>query len=379
MTVAAPPVDPPRDPGVSSVSDVLAAYKRVVLKHPSLDRALTDVCLGIDPGMPPQIVLLLGPTGVGKTTLVEALERRPSSSDGRVVRVTCLPVSGRRGYDFGKMHWRLLAKAAGDPFRDDHVSPDLARDRLRSGRSRRDGLATTDEYRLGVLAMLRERGVRAVVLDESQHMTRVPSARSQADQLDVIKDCVDRTGIPHVLAGTYELSVMVALGDQLARRTLVVHFPPYRPSEAEDREAFQRIFGQLVNALPLPDPRRSWEALKGHVPDVYFGCAGCVGMLKDWLCRTLQSALESELQHVDWPLMDTCRWSDQDLYAVAEQIRAYRESKRPTRNEIKIALGLVPPKSDAGSKGRSSNGPKPGKRSPARDPVGLPSERAASQ
>ena len=97
MTLAAPPVDPPRGPGVPSVSDVLAAYQGVVLRHPSLDRALHDVCLGIDPGMPPQIVLCLGATGVGKTTLVKALERRFGPSDGRVVRVTCLPVSGQRG------------------------------------------------------------------------------------------------------------------------------------------------------------------------------------------------------------------------------------------------------------------------------------------
>ena len=78
------------------------------------------------------------------------------------------------------------------------MSPDVARARLRSRRFRRDGLATTDEYRLGVLDMLRERGASAVVLDEAQHTTRVPGARWPADQLDVIKDCVERTAIPHV-------------------------------------------------------------------------------------------------------------------------------------------------------------------------------------
>ncbi len=291
--------------------------------------------------MSPQIVLLLGPTGVGKTTLVEALERRAGPSADGIVLMTCPPVVGRRGYDFGKMHWRLIAKAAGDPFPDDHVSPDVARSQLQRGHVWRDRPVTTDEYRLGVLAMLRQRGARAVVLDEAQHMTRVPSARSQADQLDVIKDSVDRSGIPHVLVGTYELSVMVAPGDQLGRRSLVVHFPPYRPSEAAEREAFQRIFGQLVSALPLADPRLSWAALRAHLSDVYVGCAGCVGILKDWLCRALQLVIESGAECVDWPVMDRCRLSDQALYAVAEEIRSYRDSKRPDRKEIERALGLV--------------------------------------
>ena len=107
-----------------------------------------------------------------------------------------------------------------------------------------------------------------MVLDEAQHMTRVPGARSQADQLDVIKDCVDRTGVPHVLVGTYELSVIAAPGDQLGRRSHVVHFAPYSMSDASARAAFQQIFGQLVGALPLPDPGQSWLALREHLRDV---------------------------------------------------------------------------------------------------------------
>ena len=181
-----------------SVSGRLAEYRELVLDHALLARAQAKVERAVAPGMPPQIVLLLGPTGVGKTTLLDALASRCSSP---VVKMTCIPVLGRRGYDFGRSHWRLLAEAAGDPFAEEHRSPDAAAAQLRSGRGRCDGKPTLDEYRMGVLEMLRERAPAAVVLDEAQHMTRVPSARTQVDQFDVIKDCVDRTGIPHVLAG----------------------------------------------------------------------------------------------------------------------------------------------------------------------------------
>ena len=365
------------DSAPSSVRSLLEAYRRVVLTHPLLDRALSQVERGIAPGMPPQIVLLLGPTGVGKTTLVQALDRCTGPPASRLVRMTCVPVAGRRGYDFGRMHWRLIAQAADDPFSDDHFSPDAAASRLRSGHTRRDGPATTDEFHLGVLAMLRARGARAVVLDEAQHMTRVPSARSQADQLDVIKDCVDRTGIPHVLVGTYELSVMVAPGDQLGRRSLVVHFPPYRPSESSDRQAFQRIFGQLVSELPLPAPHLSWEELRGHLFDVYVGCAGCIGILKDWLCGALQFVLETGEEVVDWNVMDECRLSNEALFAVAQQIRAYRESSIPALADVERALAAVPGAQAGGRKRRSSVSPKPGNRVPVRDPVGLPKSAAS--
>ena len=318
------------------VSRLLEEYRGVVLEHPLLNRALGDVERGIAPGMPRQIVLLLGPTGVGKTTLIKAMERRRSPG-GQVVRATCVPVAGRQGYDFGRTHWRLIAQALGDPFRDEHLSPDAIGARLRSGVVRRDGAATAAEYRLGVLDLLREHGARAVVLDEAQHMTRVPNARSQADQLDVIKDCVDRTLIPHVLVGTYELLVMVA-GDQLGRRSLVVPFGPYRPSDESDRLAFQKIFGQFVNKLPLAERERSWAELRTHLPEVCVGCAGCVGILKDWLCRALQLALEARAEFVDWPLMERCRMPDRALFAVANEIRTFRDSKEPSRGEIERAL-----------------------------------------
>ena len=361
-----------------SIQQRLDGYNRVVFNHPALERALRAVQRGVAPGAQASILLLFGPTGVGKTTLVQALQRSADPSDGRLVHVTCVPVAGRQGYDFGRTHWRRIAEAADDPFRDDHVSPDAAAERLRSGCVRRDGPATVLEYRLGVLDMLRESCVRLVILDEAQHMTRVPSARTQADQLDVIKHCVDHTGIPHVLVGTYELSVMVAPGDQLARRTREVHFVAYSWSDDSDRDAFQRIFGQFVAALPLPDPSRSWEDLRKHQRDVYVGCAGCVGILKDWLGRGLQLVLETEGDVLYWSVLDTCRLSDRALLVIAEQIRANRACENSARSEIERALDVGPGVELGGAKQPSAARRKPGKRAPARDPVGLPDSAATA-
>ena len=355
---------------------LISTYRDLVLDHACFNRVLTEVERSLAPGMPPQIVMLLGPTGVGKTSVIESVKRRCVASGARVAHATCLPVRDGRGYTFGRTHWKLITEALDDPFSDEHASPDAVGHRLRSG-ARRDGAASADEYRLGVLASLRERGLRAVVLDEAQHMVRVPSARSQADQLDVIKDCVDRTQISHLLSGTYELAVMVAPSEQLARRSWVVHFPPYGASEDSDQLAFQKIFGQLVVALPLEEPKRSWEELRNHLVDVYVGSAGCVGILKDWLVKALQLALATKKEFVDWPLMDQCRLPDSDLFKIADEIRAYRDVEKKTRADIEKVLGVTRAVSGGGTKRRSSSR-KPGKRSPARDPVGLPRTAAAS-
>ena len=200
----------------SSAQIAFEQYESMLFEHAILDRVLAEIQRSIAPGMPPRIVLVRGPTGAGKTTVIEALmrrgerrgERRRKAKPGLgprtnarslqrcsgvfragILYIRCPPVLDGRGYRFARSHWRLLVEPLGDPFKDEHSSPNAVGVRLGSGVVRRDGAASVDEYRLGVLDLLRERGdVRAVVLDEAQHMARVPSARSQADQLDVIKD-----------------------------------------------------------------------------------------------------------------------------------------------------------------------------------------------
>ena len=311
-------------------SDPVLWYRGVRLRHPLLDAASVELERVLDPAMPPRIIQLLGPTGVGKTTLLDTFKHGLAEESAPVVCMTCPPVTaGRKGYDFGRPHWRLLAEAAGGVFPDDHQSPDAVAARLRSGGGRRDGAANTEEYRLGILEFLRAKRPRAVVLDEAQHMTRVSGARCQADQLDMIKDCIDRTGIPHVLVGTYELQAMVALSDQLARRSRVVHFPPYDLSDKSALDGFQSIFGQLVAALPFSDPERSWSVLQEHLLDVGVGSAGCVGVLKDWLGDALQAALAAGVEFVDWERMEQTALPDVDLFRIAHPIHEYRTAKRP--------------------------------------------------
>src|SRR5206468_3744718 len=124
-------------------------------------------------------------------------------------------------------------------------------------------------------------------IDEAQHLAKITSGRRLLDQLDVIKSIANRTQTVHVLYGTYDLLAFRNLDGQLSRRSIDVHFPRYRVEVADDRRAFIGVLRSFAQQLPLaetPDLASDWEFL-------YERSIGCVGVLKQWLVRSLSAVL----------------------------------------------------------------------------------------
>ena len=80
--------------------------------------------------------------------------------------------------------------------------------------------AVSTEYRYAVEQAVRYRRPVAVMIDEAQHLGKIPSGRRLLDQLDVIKSIANQTKTAHVLFGTYDLLAFRNLNGQLARRSL---------------------------------------------------------------------------------------------------------------------------------------------------------------
>ncbi|WP_245602828.1 hypothetical protein [Gloeothece verrucosa] len=134
-------------------------------------------------------------------------------------------------------------------------------------------------------------GVRAVILDEAQHLMKVGNGQSASkllDQLDWIKSITNVTGVLHVLIGTYELLSFQNLNGQAARRGLDLHFKRYQFSVEQDRRNFQAALLALLKQVPL---NTDIESLMQQWFYFYERSIGCVGVLKDWLIRASGACL----------------------------------------------------------------------------------------
>jgi len=134
------------------------------------------------------------------------------------------------------------------------------------------------------------RGVRAIVIDEAQHLMKVAGGAKLLDQLDWLTSMSNTMGVVHVLVGTYDLLDLRNLSGQTARRGHDIHFPRYQFQQEADQIAFQRALRGLLEHLPL---QMDLQDLMNHWYYFYERGLGCIGVLKDWLVRALSATLSS--------------------------------------------------------------------------------------
>jgi hypothetical protein len=295
----------PRELLTATNSERLEYFRSFTIKHPLLVRAYEELRCAIRDSNHGSIIFIHGPTGVGKTTLLERTERHfketllpelekdferipivkvqlaaPSSGNfdwkdyfKRLLLELREPLSS---YKLDRSHWE--AQTSSSSFKDEITTQLISNER--------NGIRP---IRFASERTLKHRRPIAVLIDDAQHFGIISSGRRLLDQLNTIKSLADESKVTHVLCGTYELSPLRNLNGQLSRRSINIHFGRYHADNEKHRHEFINILYTFQQHLPLP-----------HVPNLvsewdyfYERSLGCVGVLKDWLISSLALALEN--------------------------------------------------------------------------------------
>lgn len=177
--------------------------QQCLIEHPRLLEALDTTIQAICPPgegasmrRPGTIVLVIGPSRVGKTTFVRLLEERLLSQaraqmehSPSFIPFSSITVAGVEASRFDwQAYYRAVLRGLQDPFVD--------------GKTAR---IPTRELREAMEAALIHRQPIAIIVDEAHHLAKAASGRRLQDQLDHLKYFENETGVSHILVGTYEL------------------------------------------------------------------------------------------------------------------------------------------------------------------------------
>ncbi|WP_374703673.1 AAA family ATPase [Burkholderia sp. WAC0059] len=255
-----------------------------------LDEMSAQLC----PGSQSTILLICGPTGIGKTTLTRRMvndahgqQRARMDCDAGIIPAIYVeaPASGETDFSWRLFFQRILAQCDG-PLDIPKVAYGVDATTGRVWRSRGPNGNSLAALRTAVENTLRERQVQFIVVDEAAHMIRQSRRNRLEIHLDTLKSLANQSGTQMVLSGSYDLYRLMALSGQLARRTHVLHFARYREDNANDVRAFKSCLLAFEKALPdlwTGQLMQYAEALHGNT-------LGCIGTLSAVLSRSARFA-----------------------------------------------------------------------------------------
>ena len=278
-----------------SIREKQEYFDGVILQHPKLNQVFREVSSMVQPNSGTDIVCLIGPTGVGKTALVNHLKQnflvnygKEMDTDRGFLPIVAfeVPTSGEKRFSW-RMFYSEWGSAFSEPLMDQKQETIIEEGRIKIRRV--ENGTTVAAMRNAIVGTLIARKTIVVVMDEANHIFCTMKGPMLNTAVHALKSFANMTGITLILVGSYDLYPIVALSGQISRRSAIVHFKRYEIGNIQEEWQFAGMLNKLQEFLPIEDR----PDLMPYSRNLHLASAGCVGILKTILARALNSALEA--------------------------------------------------------------------------------------
>lgn len=350
-----------------------------------------------------QIVIILGPTSVGKTRLTHEIERivREFHADECAENPQMMPFAKIKPKPRGsaQFSWKYLfgsvCRKLGHPFVKGHErKPPSPIWEKESSEFELTPLKPSSTDRLSgdwmfeiMQNTVRRRSCKVICVDEAHHVLHANSLKQDEDQAELLKFMADETDALLVLVGTYRLTRLLEINGAFDRRCEIIHFPRYiyNPSVPDDQ------FGGFSNALAefnVDLESYCKVDLLDNVSDMFTGSVGCVGGLRNWLKRAWTRSQNTSRKLITSSILEQEMKESYRLLNIVREAKSGEEffgERKNHKNELNAALGFfeqvvtskaspdIEPNSLSAkpSPQKTKRKRRPGARSPHNDQVGI--------
>lgn len=320
---------------LSDVEKQLCEFRELIVLHQYFSFALEKLLRTLSTAPRGSLLYVVGPTGVGKTALIDTLMSRFIDADSDVVTTSSNRYSKpifieainptKYSFEWKDMFTRLLSML-GEPGGLSEKREFARQCQTISATAPAMHSRAFERYDYVLMQSLATRLQYVkplfIVIDEGHAIRKMSrSAASFADQVDVLKSLANITQTPIIITGTYLLKDVIYEGDEATRRSRVIHFPRYAWS-ADAKKYHCEVLEALSNDSPRPldfDPLASVDFFLRK--DV-----GCVGILKDWWCEAIGNAILEDRQYVSLSDFEATALDDKQIVKLINEIRFFETS-----------------------------------------------------
>lgn len=379
----------------SDIDRRVLTFRSRQAEHPHLGEASNAAWSACSRVGGEKVVIITGSTGVGKTTLARSLYKRLKDrcKDEIARHPDVIPAVGvsavsptGRSFSWKDFYIRLLYQA-GDPVTNQCLLAPTGNDMF--GDSPYDTPADrmlVDKLRRCAETTLRRRKTRWLIIDEAHHLLLNKDPHVNQVMFETLKSLAFEAKITIILCGTYKLLDIRDQSAQLVRRSDLIHFRRYDLQDRNHHRGFRTVLHTFESYFDLPAPVKlvqDWE-------QYFIRSIGCIGILKDWLCRAYERAIDEGLDSFDLEFALSAAHSNKELITITKEAQAGELKLRDASDDELISLLRPPPPKPPGHAGDPPSPSKPpaeqddaaaepakrartgrvGQRLPTRDPVG---------